>query len=125
MGQGRVRQNGQDHGHGDPVVSAQRGILGPDPLTVGHQVQSLHRHILGAVLRLGADHVHVALQDDGSSPLIARRGLLPDDQVVGIVLPVLQAQLPGKARTQVADRLDVAAAVRHGAQLFKIGRAHV
>ena len=61
MSQRIVRQNGQDHGHGDTVIAAQRGLVSPDPLAVSDQIKALHSHVLGAVVSLGADHVDVAL----------------------------------------------------------------
>ena len=120
MGQRVVRQNGQDHGHGDAVVAAQRGLVGPHPFAVRPQVETLRGHVLGAVVGLGADHVDVTLQDDGRGALIARGSVLPDDDVVAALLPVPQAQLPGEAHAHIADDLGVAAAVRHRAKLFKI-----
>jgi len=120
MGQRVVRQNGQDHGHGDAVVAAQRGLVGPHPFAVGPQVKSLGSHILGTVVGLGADHVDMALQDDGHGALIACGSVLPDNDVVAGLLPVTQAQFLGEAHTHIADDLGVAAAVRHGAELFKI-----
>ena len=46
--------------------------------------------------------------------------ILPDDDVVERILPAAQAVLPGELHAQVADLLRVVAAVRHGAQIFKI-----
>ena len=120
MGQTAVRQNGQDHGHGDAVIPAQGGFLRPDPFPVGAEVQALLCHVLGAVLGLHADHVDVPLEDDGGRVLAAGAGVLPDDHVVHLVLPPAKAQFLGKAHAQVADLLGVAAAVGHGAQLFKV-----
>ena len=107
-------------GNGDAVIAAQRGLFRPDIPAVGGQIQTLPGHVLGAVLRLGADHVHVALQNNGGGIFIAGGGVLPDDDVVAVLLPVPQAKLLGHGHAQVTDDLGVAAAVRHGAQPFKI-----
>ena len=119
MGQGIIGQNGENGRHGDAVVTAQRCLFRPDVVAVCGQIQPLAGHILGAVLRLGTDHVHVALQNNGSGALIAGGGVLPDDNVVAVLLPVPQAQLPGHGHAQVADDPGVAAAVGHGTQPFK------
>ena len=115
-----VRQDRQDHGHGNAVVAAQRRLVRPDPLPVGHQVKSLAGHVLGAVVGLGAHHVDVSLQDDRLGALAAGGRRLPDHHVVARLLPVLQSQFLGKVHAQIADDLRVAAAVGHRAQLFKI-----
>ena len=120
MRQRVVRQYRQDHSHGNPVVSAQRGFVRPDPLTVRHQIQALDSHILGAVIGLGTDHVDVALQNNGRRVLISGRGIFPDDDIVAGLLTVPQAQFPGKAHAHVADDLGIAAAVGYGTELFKI-----
>ena len=120
VGQGVVRQNGEGGGNGDAVIAAQRGLFRPDIPAVGGQIQTLPGHVLGAVLRLGADHVHVALQNNGGGIFIAGGGVLPDNDIVAVLLPVPQAKLLGHGHAQVTDDLGVAAAVRHGAQPFKI-----
>ena len=115
-----VRQNGEDHRHGDAVIAAEGRFVRPDPLTVGDQIQTLAGHVLGAIVGLGADHVRVTLEDDGGGVLAAGGCLLPDDHVVARLLTVGQTQLLGEGDTQVADDLRVAAAVGHGAELLKI-----
>ena len=117
---GPIRQNRQGHGYGNAVISPQGGLLRPDILSVGGQVQPLPGHVLAAVLRLGANHVHVALENHGSRVLITGSAVLPDHHVIEFVLPPLETQLLGKPHAQVADDLCVAATVRHRAQLFKI-----
>ena len=82
-----IRQDRQDHGHGNAVVAAQRRLVRPDPLPVGHQVKSLAGHVLGAVVGLGAHHVDVSLQDDRLGALMAGRCRLPDHHVVARLLP--------------------------------------
>ena len=120
MGKRFVGQNGEDHRNGDAVVAAERGLVRPDPLAVGANVKSFARHVLRAVLSLGADHVDMALHDDGGGVFIAAGAVLPDDDVVARLLTVLEAKLLGKADAEIADLLRVAAAVGHGAELFKI-----
>ena len=68
---------------------------------------------------LCADHVDVALQNDGGSFLVTGGGLLDDDDVVQVVLIVFQTPLPGKAHQPVAGLLGVAGAVGIGAKLLK------
>ena len=120
VGQGVVRQNGQDHSHGDAVIAPQGGAVGPDPFPVGADVQALPGHVLMAVGGLGAHHVHVALEHHHRGLFIAGGGVLPDNDVVQPVLAVPQAQVTGKGHAQVADGLGVAAAVGHGTQGLKI-----
>ena len=61
MGERIVGKDGEDHRHGDAVVAAERGLIRPDPLAVRAQVKPLPRHVLRALVRLGADHVDVTL----------------------------------------------------------------
>ena len=120
MGQAAVRQDRQNHRHGNAIVPAQGGPVRPNPLPVGAKVQALLCHVFGAVLRLHADHVDVPLENNGGGILTAGAGVLPDYHVVQLILPPLEAQLLGKAHAEVADLLCVPTAVGHGAQLFKI-----
>ena len=120
MLQAVVREHGQRHGDGDAVVPAEARPLGPDALPVGAEPDRLARHVDLAAVGLCADHVEMALQDDGRGLLAAGRGVLPDDDVVERVLPITQAVLPGELHAEIADLLRVVAAVRHRAQIFKI-----
>ena len=100
-------QNGQGHGYGDAVVAAQGGAPGAHGVPVYEEVQPLLLHVLGAVRVLFGHHVHVALDHDRGGMLIARRGGLPDDDVVELVLTELQVPLFGEGHQIVADRLGV------------------
>ena len=120
MGERFIGQNGEDHRNGDAVVAAKRRLVRPDPFAVSADIEPIARHVLGAVLGLGADHVDMALQNDGRGVLVALRAVLPDDKVVARFLTVLEAKLLGKADAQVADLLRISTAVRDGAELFKI-----
>ena len=112
-------QNGQGHGHGDAVVAAQRGALGVDVVAIHGQIQALTAHILAAAGLLLTHHVQVPLEDHRFGGLIARGGLLDDDDVVALVLMILQAPLFGKGHAPVADGLGVPGPVGNGAHLLE------
>ena len=56
-----IIEDRKHHGDGNAVVAAERGLIRPDPLAVCAQVKTLCRHVLRALVRLGADHVDVTL----------------------------------------------------------------
>ena len=120
MRNGGVSQQSQRKSDGDAVIAAQGGALGVDILTVVGHIQALGGHIDGAVSILLADHIHVALNDDGIVILVTAGAFLEQDNVVGLVLDIAQAVFLGEAHQIIADDLGVAGAVGHGADLFKI-----
>ena len=119
MGQALVVQHRQRHGHGDAVVAAQRGPLGIDKIPVDGQIQPLTGHVLAAVRRFLAHHVHVTLQNHRLRPLVPGGGVLKDDDVVQRILLIPQAPLSGKLRQPVADGLGVARTAGNSAHLLK------
>ena len=119
MGQALVIQHRQCHSHGDAVVAAQRGPLGIDKISVDGQIQPLTGHVLAAVRRFLAHHVHVTLQNHRLRPLVPGGGVLKDDDVVQRILLIPQAPLPGKLRQPVADGLGVARTAGNSAHLLK------
>ena len=119
MGQGIAVQNGQGHSHGDTVITAQSRAPGINDVAIHSQIQALLGHVLGAVRRHVADHIHLALEDDRRSILIARRSRLDEEDVVQFILIVLQSPILGKSRQVVADGLGIAGSVRDGADLLK------
>ena len=64
---GDVLVQGQGHGHGqgDAVVGAQGGVVGLQPVAVKDETDGVLGEIVGGIGRFFADHVHVALDDDG------------------------------------------------------------
>ena len=62
----------------------------------------------------------MALKDNGCAALPVGARVLPDDQVIELVLTVLQTEIAREACEQVAYQLCIARAVRHRAHLFKI-----
>lgn len=114
----RVEQR-QRHRHGDAVVAAERRAASEDGVTLYGEIQPLALHILRAVRRLGADHVHVPLHDHGGGLLVARRAGGLDDDIVRRVLMRLESARAAKGGEIVADGLRMAGTVRNGAQLLK------
>ena len=106
--------------HGNAVVAAQGGAVGPDVLAVGAEIKTVLREINGTVLGLFSDHIHVALENNGGMMLVTDGAVLVNDDVVGLVLIILQAVVLGEADQPVADLLRVGGAVWDGAELFKI-----
>ena len=94
--------------------------LGEDIIAVMGNVQTVSLEIDGALRVLLADHVHVALDDNGLVVLIALGGRSEEDDVVQLVLDIADALLFGKGDQIIGDDLGVAGAVGHGAQLLEI-----
>ena len=115
-------QNCQRHGHGDAVVPAERCAARADRVAVHEEVEPLAGHVLRAVRRGLADHVHMSLQDDRGGGFIPRRAGSKDDDIVVRVLNAAQMMRSREADEKVADCFRVARAVRDGAQLLKIGK---
>ena len=115
-------QNRQRHGHGDAVVPAERCAARADHVAVHEEVQPFAGHVLCAVRRGLADHVHMSLQDDRGGGFIPRRAGGKDDDIVVRVLNAAQMMRGREADEKVADFFRVAGAVRDGAQLLKIGK---
>ena len=120
MGNGGVGHQSQSKGNGNAIVAAQSGALGVDIAAIVGDIQALGGHIDGAVGILLADHVHVALDDDGIVILVAAGAILENDHIVGLVLAVAQAVLLGVVHQIVADGLGVAGAMGNGADLLEI-----
>ena len=112
-------QDGQGHGHGNAVVTAQSGTSGTDEITVHLQVKTFLGHVLGTIRLLLTDHVQMSLEDHGFRLLIAGRGFLDDDDVIVAVLMVFQTSCPGKVGAPVAHGLGVAGAAGNGGHLLK------
>ena len=119
MGQTVVIQDGESRGHGDAVVPAQGGALGPDPVLIAAEVQPLFRHVLSAAGDLLADHVQVALEDQGGSRLVAGGGLLHNDNVVVRVPAAGEAPLLGEVHAPVGHGAGIPGAVGEGAEGLK------
>ena len=115
-------QDRQRHGHGNAVVPAERCAARADRVAVHEEVQPLAGHVLRAVRRGLADHVHMPLQDDRGGGFIPRRAGREDDDVVVRVLNAAQMMFGRKENEMIADFFRVAGAVRDGAQLLKIGK---
>lgn len=115
-------QDRQRHGHGNAVVPAERCAARADRVAVHEEVQPLAGHVLRAVRRGLADHVHMPLQDDRGGGFIPRRAGREDDDVVVRVLNAAQIVRRGEAYKIITDGFRVAGAVRDGAQLLKIGK---
>ena len=113
-------QNGKRHRNGDAVVPTEGRTARADRVAVHEEVKPFAGHVLCAVRRGLADHVHVPLQDDRCGGLIARRAGAEDDDVVVRILNVAQTACGGKAHEIVADCFRVSRAVRDGAQLLKV-----
>ena len=119
VGQTVVIQDGESHGHGDAVVPAQGGALGPDPVLIAAEVQALSRHVLSAAGDLLADHVQVALEDQGGGGLVAGGGLLHDDDVVVPVPAAGEAPGLGEVHAPVGHGAGIPGAVGEGAEGLK------
>ena len=113
-------QNGKRHRNGDAVVPTEGCTARADRVAVHEEVEPFAGHVLCAVRRGLADHVHVPLQNDRRGGLIARRAGAEDDDVVVRILNVAQTARGGKAHEMIADRFRVSRAVRDGAQLLKV-----
>ena len=122
MGQALVVQHRQRHGHGNAVVPAERCAARADRVAVHEEVEPLAGHVLRAVRRGLADHVHMSLQDDRGGGFIPRRAGSKDDDIVVRVLNASQMMFGRKENEMIADFFRVAGAVRDGAQLLKIGK---
>ena len=120
MGQVLRLQGRQGHGHGDSVVAAQGGSLGPDVGPVGPQTQALSGHIQVTARLPVTDHVQVALDNYSGDILIARRRRFDQHHVPSLVLIDLQAVASAEGRAVVAQGLGVAGAVGNGANFRKI-----
>ena len=115
-------QDRQRHGHGDGVVPAERCAACADRIAVHEEVEPLAGHVLRAVRRSLADHVHVPLQDDRGGGFIPRRAGCEDDDIVVRVLNAAQLMFGCEANKVIADGFCVAGAVWDGAQLLKTGK---
>ena len=58
-----TQQTGQHQGQGyaNPVVRPQRGVIGPQPITIYNILDGIFGKIMGRFGRFFTDHVHVAL----------------------------------------------------------------
>ena len=63
---GLVQRQGHGHGQGDAVVGAEGGMVGFQPFAFKDETDGILGEIVGRIGRLLADHVHMALDDDGS-----------------------------------------------------------
>ena len=120
VGQGRVLQNGQDHGNGDAVVRAEGRPIGGEPVALQLQVQRVFGEIKVAARQLFADHIQVPLQNDRVRRLVAWGGRLADDDIILLVPRGVQAVGLGKLHTIGADACHIAGAARDPAELFKV-----
>ena len=68
----RPHPDRQRHGHGNAVVPAERCAARADRVAVHEEVQPSQAHVLRAVRRGLADHVHMPPQDDQGGRFIAR-----------------------------------------------------
>ena len=103
-----VIQQRQSVGYGYTVVSPQTGSLCIDTVPLHRKFQRFTGHINSKFRLMHRHHIHMSLQDQGRLLLIARTGLLDDDDVPDLVLNILQPSFPGKARQIIADRLHIA-----------------
>ena len=113
-------QDRQRHGHGDAVVPAERRAARADRVAVHEEVQPLAGHVLRAVRRGLADHVHMPLQDDWGGGFVPRCARGEDDDIVVRVLNAAQMMRSREADEVIADCFRAAGAVRDSAQLLKI-----
>ena len=90
-----IQQRHHDR-HCNTVIAAQGGPFGIDHIAVNGEIQSLMRHVLVAVRRLFAHHIHVALQNNALRVFIAGGGILADDDIVQCILPIGQTPRLGK-----------------------------
>ena len=66
-------QDGQRCSYADTVISAECGAFGAQPLTVDNGLDRVVVEVVGDVVVLLANHIHMRLQDDGWQLLIALR----------------------------------------------------
>ena len=119
VGQILAFQQSQDHSNGNSVVTAESSAFGIYRIAIHDQIQTLGVHIFPATRLLFADHIHVSLQHHRRSGLIAGGSGLPDDNIVQLILPHIEAPVPGKTHQIVADSLCAATAMRDAANFFK------
>ena len=119
-GERGIVQQRKDHGDGSAVVTAQRCAACTDQIAVDKQLQTFARHVFLTARRRSADHVKMPLYDDGRGVFITRCSGRDDDDVVQRILIVLQSSRLRKADTVITDSFCVAAAVRDGAERFKV-----
>jgi len=119
-GNGRIVQQSQHHGGGNAVVTAQRGAVSREKVTLDTQTQGVFGKIKVAVRSLFSHHVQVALENDGSGIFIACGCRRLDDDVVGLVLIMPQPACFGETDAVVADGLCIPRTMRNAAELLKI-----
>ena len=78
-------QNGQLHRTTDTIVGTQRCPFSGQPLAVDIGLDGVGVKIDLVVHQFVADHIHVALQNDGLAVLHARGGCFADDDVARLV----------------------------------------
>ena len=66
-------QDGQRCSYADTVISTECSALGAQPLTVDNGLDRVVVEVVGDVVVLLANHIHVRLQDDGWQLLVALR----------------------------------------------------
>ena len=122
VGERLVLHHGQAGGHGDAVVGAERRPAGPQEVPVAHQLQRVLQEVVGRVLVLLADHVHVPLEAHAARLLVAGRGGLADEHVAAGVLPGLEAELLRGREEVGGDRLLVRRPARDPADLGEVAK---
>ena len=115
-----IGQKGQHDGDRDPVVAAQRGPVGMQPVTVLQDRDGFLFHVDRVGSFLLADHVNMSLQGDRRQVFTARAPRTADDQIAHLIPAVRQPVVQGKLLQIVADCLCVEGPVRDRRDLAKI-----
>ena len=116
----RIVQQRQDHGHGDTVVGAQSGAVGPEDIPLHNGPNGIFGKVKLHAGGLLADHVRVSLQDHRVRCLVAWAGGFGQHHVVGRIPIPRKAPVLSKLHQIVGDGTGVSGAVGDTADGFKI-----
>ena len=85
MFDGFVFQNGQRNGHAYAVVGSQGGAFGTQPFAVNLGLDRVFVEVELRIVVFLANHVHVALENNGRHFLLARCGRLRNQHVASFI----------------------------------------
>ena len=115
-----VLQRREHHSYCDSVVCPQCCAVGTHPVPVGNNADRFSQQV-DLLLRLTCkDHVNMSLKRNGLRVFKAFRGLLGNDDIIGIILRVLKPFFLSKRRDIVTDLLCVMGSVGNRGDLAEV-----
>ena len=121
VGQFLVLQHGQLGSYAYAAVGSESGVLGYQPSVLHHCLDGVLGEIVLDPAVLLADHVGVALEDEGRGVLPAGGGGYGDEDIAGLIGPAVHAAVGGKLLEVSDDVLLVSRFARDGHNLAEVG----